>query len=518
MVNSDSGRDDVETHQVNRVARYFPWTLAAGLLFALAALALAPLIGLEIRSAFERQAGGVSWPVLFIGVFLCGWLFWWLLMPVWRRVSPLAGAAAGILVGSFSYPVVIGLAEFSSLILEPAQPVRGGGLDRVVWITGLSLMTTGFPAILSMAVIGLLGARALSAIAPPDSLPVKDDAGGSASPLWRRFRWFALGTAVVVAAVLTISFAVLSMTPVSVDGLTTRPSPTVPARNHQEAVAAFAVVRQAEAGMALHELCPSQLLTHGHKTEKAVIFFHGLTSCPAQGAELARAVYALGYNVYLPRMFGHGEADPDTLALADLTAEHLVDLANSSTDLAQGLGDEVIVVGLSAGGTIATWIAQNRSDVDHAIPVSPFLGPFVVPPWATRAATNLVLGLPDMMFWVNPLAPVTAPESGYAFPRPSTHTLAQVMRLGQAVLMDAARSPPAVGNISLLLNEADVAVNNRVTEQLVDLWRAHDRPVAVRALEFSNHLPHDLINPHEIFGDTDLVYSLLAGMIRGEAP
>jgi pimeloyl-ACP methyl ester carboxylesterase len=178
----------------------------------------------------------------------------------------------------------------------------------------------------------------------------------------------------------------------------------------------------------------------------------------------------------------------------------------------------VVVVGLSAGGTIATWIAQNRADVDHAIPVSPFLGPFVVPPWATRAATNLVLGLPNMMFWVNPLAPVTAPESGYAFPRPSTHTLGQVMRLGQAVLMDAVESPPAVGNISFLLNEADVAVNNRVTEELVDLWRAHDHPVVVRALEFSNHLPHDLINPHEIFGDTDLVYSLLAGMIRGEEP
>ncbi|MGB3336866.1 MAG: alpha/beta fold hydrolase [Devosia sp.] len=488
----------------------------AGLLFALAALALAPFLGLEIRGAFDRKAGGVSWPVLFVGVFLCGWLFWWLLMPGWRRVSLLAGATAGVLVGSFSYPVVLGLAELSSRIWDTSQP--GGGFDRVMWITGLSLMTTGFPAVVSLAAVGLVGAWALLAVAPPQSVPTKEPSAVLVSPLWRRLRWFAAGVAGFVAVVLTVSFALLSMTPVAVDGLNARPSPTASARSHQEAVAAFAVVRMEEAGMALHELCPSQLLTHGHKTEVAVIFFHGLTSCPAQGEELARSVFELGYNVYLPRMFGHGEADPDTLALADLTAEHLVDLANGATDLAQGLGDDVVVVGLSAGGTIATWIAQNRTDVDHAIPVSPFLGPFVVPPWATRAATNLVLGLPNMMFWVNPLAPVTAPESGYAFPRPSTHTLGQVMRLGQSVLMDAVEQPPAVGNISFLLNEADVAVNNRVTEELVDLWRAHDQPVAVRALEFSNHLPHDLINPHEIFGDTDLVYSLLAGMIRGEEP
>ena len=90
-------------------------------------------------------------------------------------------------------------------------------------------------------------------------------------------------------------------------------------------------------------------------------------------------------------------------------------------------------------------------------------------------------------------------------------------RPSQALCASAER-PPAVRHISLLLNEADVAVNNRVTEELVDRWRGHGQTVTVRALAFSNHLPHDLINPHEIFGDIDLVYSLLAGMIREAGP
>ena len=336
-----------EVHQAGRVARYFPWTLAAGLLFASASLILAPVLGLDIRGVFDGQPGSVRGSTLFAGVFTCGWLCWWLLMPNWHRVSLLGGACSGILVGALSYPAVLGLAELSRGLWDLGQPVRSGGVDRVIWLTGLSLMTTGFPAALGMAVVGLAGAWALCAIAPERTVSATRP-----GPFWRRLRWVAVGVALFVAAGLTVSFVMLSMRPVSVDGLNDRPSPTVPALTYEQGLAAFAVVLEAEADQALHERCPSQLLTHGQRTEAVVVFFHGLTSCPAQGEELARAVFALGYNVYLPRMFGHGKADPYTLVLADLTAEHLVDLANESTDLAQGLGDEVIVVGLSAGGAI----------------------------------------------------------------------------------------------------------------------------------------------------------------------
>ena len=508
-----------ERRHSGNAAGYRPWPLAAGLGFAIAALLLAPLLGLKIAASDDLMTGRVSWPVLLLGVWLCGWLFWWLLMPRWSSAMPLAGAAAGTLTGFLSYPVVIGLAELLHGLAQTGEPGRPGGVDRVLWVTGLALMTTGFPAIAGMALIGWLAALALARWRPwPQAGLANDSRPRAANPLWRRVRWLLGGVAVLVVVVLAGSFAYLSLLPVPVDGLSTRPSPTVPAKSYAQALAAFAAIRRTEAALELHPRCPSQLLTHGRKTAMAVIFFHGLTSCPAQGEELAKAVHALGYNVYLPRMFGHGEADAETLSLADLTAEYLVDLGNESTDLAQGLGDAVIVVGLSAGGTIAAFIAQNRPDVAHALPVSPFLGPYVIPPWATAGATNLVLGLPNTMFPANPLAPVTAPGSDYAFPTPSTHTLAQVMRLGQAVLRDAAERPPAVRHISLLLNEADVAVNNRVTEELVDRWRGHGQTVTVRALAFSNHLPHDLINPHEIFGDIDLVYSLLAGMIREAGP
>jgi pimeloyl-ACP methyl ester carboxylesterase len=504
----------VETARPTRARRYFPWPILAGIVFALAVLALAPLLGVRVGGATIDPTGAIAWPIYFIGAFLCGWLMWLLLMPNWSRVSPWAGAAAGVLATVLAYPVVLVLAEIAGHVWAPAL-TPPGSLDRVVWITGIAVMTTGFPATISMAVLGFFGAWAVSALGPHG--PVNLLELGSESRFWRRIRWLAAGLALVLALFLAGAFIYLTLKPVPVEGLSTRPSPTVPATTYEEAMAAAAAVHAEEETLGLHERCYSQVQGHGRKTPLAVVFFHGLTSCPAQGEELAADIFALGYNVYLPRAFGHGEADPNSLSLSELTAEDLVDMVNSSVDLAGGLGEQVIVVGLSMGGTNTVWAAQNRADVTQAIPVSPFLGPYIIPPWATHAAINLVLDLPNLVFWINPLAPRTAPETDYVFAKPSTHTLAEIMRLGYSVTEDARTIPPAAEEISVLINEADVAVSNQLTRNLVDLWRAHGQDVVVRALEFSNHLPHDLINPDEIFGDTDMVYSLLAGLVTGEA-
>ena len=491
---------------------YMPWPLIAGLVFALAVVGFAPCVGLSIGEPLGFGSGRLPWPLVLAGVFLSGWLPWWLLMPNWRRVRPIGGAAAGVLAATLSYPVVLGLYEAIGGTLGLTDTGGAAGVQWVAWVALLGLMTTGFALAMSFAVVGGVAAWLLAAYVRPRQVAPSSPKGAGKRFL-RTARRLALGAALVVVVGLTGSFIVLSRMPIPVAGLAARASPSVPARTYEQATEAFSQVRAEEAGEDLDDRCLSKLMSHGGRTRIAVVFFHGLTSCPAQGEALANSLFARGYNVYLPRMYGHGEADPETLSLASLTAEHLVDLANQSTDLAQGLGDRVVVVGLSAGGTITTWIAQYRRDVFLAIPVSPFLGPYIVPPWANTAATNLLLQLPNMMFWVNPLAPVSAPNTGYAFVRPSTHTLGQVMRLGEAVLNEAARAPPAGNRISVLLNQADVAVNNRLTEQLVARWRSRGGAVSVHELEFSSLLPHDLINPYEIFGDTDLVYSIIAGMI-----
>lgn len=321
-----------------------------------------------------------------------------------------------------------------------------------------------------------------------------------------------------VAVTLASLFFWLTSMPRDLTALQQRPSPTTPAQSYDETLAAFATVQQGEAALPLNALCRSKLLTHGHRTARVVIYFHGFTSCPAQGDALAERLFAAGNNVLLPRMAGHGAADPAAFTMADVTAGGLIDLANTTIDLAQGLGDNVTVIGLSAGGTIAAWAAQNRADVDQAMAVSPFLGPYLVPSWANRAASNLLLTLPDQTLWWNPLENVAPPRAEYSFARPSTHALAEIMLLGQSVEASASRTPPAATRIDVLLNGADMLVNNHLTTQLVQSWTDHGMTVSVGTLPFSAHLPHDVINPHEYGANIELVYARLTDLVNRASP
>src|SRR5215469_4042294 len=127
-------------------------------------------------------------------------------------------------------------------------------------------------------------------------------------------------------------------------------------------------------GSDLNPVCRSILLTHGVRTERAVVFFHGLTNCPQQFRELGQIFFDMGDNVLILRLPRHGMADRKVENLSPLKAEELRDCADTSVDIACGLGQKVYVAGLSAGGTLAAWIAQNRSEVARVLLIAPALG------------------------------------------------------------------------------------------------------------------------------------------------
>jgi pimeloyl-ACP methyl ester carboxylesterase len=210
---------------------------------------------------------------------------------------------------------------------------------------------------------------------------------------------------------------------------------------YETALRRFDLVQALEAELPLHHRCRSTLMTHGKSTDKAAVYFHGFTSCPAQGAALATR-------------------------LAELEAQQLVDMANEAVDIAAGLGRKVFVIGLSAGGTVASWVAQNRTDVARVIAVSPFFAPFKLPYQAAEAASRMLLKIPNLVIRWNPLANVASEHVDYPFALPATHALAEIMLLGQDVQTRASNSPPGTRSISVLLNAADRSVSNAVTERL----------------------------------------------------
>lgn len=505
-----------QTPLAQQAPKYVWWNVTAGLIFAIAALLVAPLLGLNISSDFLNDEGLVTWLTLFAGVFLMGCLFWWLIMSWPQRFTLVRGATTGILVALFSYPVVLTLAGLLQRDWGSADSGEyGGPFGEILLVTGLTLLTTGFAATLCMAVVGMVATWLLVRFHPQTAAIAAQYASRERNGAMRVLLKGAAILAVAALVLLAGAFVWLSLKPLDTAGLAPSASTSAPAEGYADAIAAFQVIRDEEAQMPLHDRCFSDLLTHGEKVDRVVIYFHGLTSCPAQADEMAQKLYDLGYNVLLPRMFGHGEADPLTYSLADLTAEELVDFANQTVDIAQGLGDEVVVVGLSAGGTIASWVSQYRGDVDQSISISPFFGPYVVPTWATHAATNLLLLLPNRMVWWNPLETERHESMNYAYARYATHALAEVMRLGRIVDSSARSTAPAARHNGMLLNEADVAVSFALAEQVIDSWRSNGAEVQMEVLPFSLRLPHDLIDPRQSGGNVELVYDLLLEMMNG---
>lgn len=286
-----------------------------------------------------------------------------------------------------------------------------------------------------------------------------------------------------------------------------------PITDYEQAVARFAeVLRQEKRSGPHNPVCHSKLLTHGRKMERAIILMHGMTNCPEQFARLAPLFFERGYNVLIPLMPCNGLLDPDTEALKDVTAEQLRDCSNSMIDIGRGLGEHLTFAGISAGATMAAWVAQNRSDVDQAVLIAPAFtiarGLRVRP---SRLVMHLLLTMPNVM--TQRFRPFTG-AVGHNYRGFATRGLGQVMRLGFSVY-DAARTrKPAVQSVVVITNAADPAVGNSITRELLDRWRAGGLERAeICEFDASHHLIHDVIDPRQEQEQTALVYPILLNLI-----
>jgi pimeloyl-ACP methyl ester carboxylesterase len=257
----------------------------------------------------------------------------------------------------------------------------------------------------------------------------------------------------------------------------------------------------------------SVLLEHGRTTPDAYVLLHGLTTTPAQFSEFARMLHASGANVLVPRLPRHGHADRLTHELAGLTAAELTATAREIVEATRGLGERVTVVGFSAGGTLATWIAQHLR-VDRVVAIAPLLGVAWVPSALGHTVTRAALRAPNLFLWWNPVERERhAPTHGY--PRYATHAVARVWRLGLDVLERARRHPPATHDVVLVSNASETTVNNRAIARLAGAWRAHaDRRIMVHRLR---GLPpsHDIVEPRRRRPLAASVYPALFEIITG---
>jgi esterase/lipase len=255
------------------------------------------------------------------------------------------------------------------------------------------------------------------------------------------------------------------------------------------------------------------LLTHGVRTPRVVVLLHGFTDSPRQFAALADSLYAQGDNVLVPRLPHHAERGKDASELARLTAAELCRTGDAAIDVASGLGDSVIVVGLSVGGTVAAWTAEHRSEVRRAVVIAPAFEVAHVPSMLERPLVNLGSHVPNLSH--RAAADTARPDRDPGF---ATHGLAQVLRLGLAVRRDADRFSPTRAEVFFLVNANDRTVKTAPVIDLARTWNRRGTAVMVYEFPDSLALPHNIVDPINRPARAGAVYPVLEALAHGDHP
>lgn len=319
-----------------------------------------------------------------------------------------------------------------------------------------------------------------------------------------------LGSAVLALIGLLLAAALLPLTHPSLE---VHPRPHGSFENARKAAAERIAANPPE----VRPECRDILLDHGNRTRDVYVLLHGLTNCPAQFRDFGQKLFDRGANVFIPRLPFHGMTDRLTPDQARLQAQDMVASASDAVDIAHGLGDRVIVVGLSLNAVTAAWLAQKRDDIALAVVVAPFFAPKGMPEAVITPLTRILLRAPNAFVWWDPSAKENLAGSPFSYPRFSTRVIGETMWLGLEVFRKARLSAPATQRILFIASPTDAAIDLPRMDRLAALWEPH---AEVRNLRFPADwdVPHDCIDPRQPDQQVDRVYPQLILWMQAALP
>lgn len=106
------------------------------------------------------------------------------------------------------------------------------------------------------------------------------------------------------------------------------------------------------------------------KTEYSIVYLHGFSASQAEGEPAHRHIAKkFGCNLYLPRLAEHGI--DTTEPMQQLTVENYWQSVKEAYAIGKQLGDKVILMGTSTGGSLALKLAAEYPDVYALVLLSP---------------------------------------------------------------------------------------------------------------------------------------------------
>ena len=137
-----------------------------------------------------------------------------------------------------------------------------------------------------------------------------------------------------------------------------------------------------------------QWVTPGQSTPLALGYLHGFSASRQELSPVLETVgHRVGANVFFSRMKGHGL---DGSALASADAESWLADGFEAVAVTHRLGKKIVLVGMSAGATVAAWVAANTNNRSGLILISPNFGlkgaspKILLFPWGIQMAKRIV--------------------------------------------------------------------------------------------------------------------------------
>jgi esterase/lipase len=245
------------------------------------------------------------------------------------------------------------------------------------------------------------------------------------------------------------------------------------------------------------------------RTPVSIVYLHGFSATRRETAPLSeRIADSLDANLYYARLTGHGLGGS---SLAAATVNDWLFDASEALEIGRRLGEIVVVIGTSTGGTLATWLAQRPGAHDMCLVLlSPNFGP--------ADGTAEVLAWPWSRHFVRWLVgadyewtPANEDHRRYWTSRYPSTALVTMMSLVRHVRgLDLGRvSAPVL----VVYSRNDRVVSGRAIERSAGAFGSSIKRVEriTTNINAENHvLAGDILAP----GNTDSLAALILGFVR----
>ena len=206
----------------------------------------------------------------------------------------------------------------------------------------------------------------------------------------------------------------------------------------------------------------------GAVTPLSVLYLHGFSATSEEIRPVPDMVAAaLGANLVYARLPGHGRG-PD--AMAEATAGDWLDDTDLMLDVARAVGQRVLVIGTSTGGTLAAWAATEPDMAEGIAGIA-----FVSPNFALADPAGVLLEWPFAAVfvpWIIGAEREFEPQNeGHATYWTTRYATQAVIRLGALLREMRGRDLSATDIPALFLfAEADSVVSARATRAAALRW------------------------------------------------